>query len=131
MPESGILNRPGSGWDRLAAAVAGALPASEIETVWLFRTLRREGTEWGTALVARVDGEERDRRRIYTARFQHVLKGKERGKFEWALEEVGSGPVETIGEIIAGVRKRMDDDEPRPVVPAEWLPPIDAAPREG
>jgi hypothetical protein len=91
MPESGILNRPGSGWDRLAAAVAGAMPASEIEAVWLFRTLRREGTEWGTALVARVDGEERERRRIYTARFQHVLKGKERGKFEWALEEVGAG----------------------------------------
>jgi hypothetical protein len=58
MPESGILNRPGSGWDRLAAAVAGAVPASEIEAVWLFRTLRREGTEWGTALVARVDGQE-------------------------------------------------------------------------
>ncbi|HTG84114.1 MAG TPA: hypothetical protein VL853_04865 [Gemmatimonadales bacterium] len=131
MSESGILNRPGSGWDRLAAAVAGAVPASEIEAVWLFRTLRREGTEWGTALVARVDGEERERRRIYTARFQHVLKGKERGKFEWALEEVGSGPVDTIGEIIAGVRKRMDDDDPRPVTPADWLPPVDAAPREG
>ena len=130
--ETGVLNRPGSGWERLATAVGGTLPPAEVEAVWLFRTLKREGTEWGTALVSRVDGEARERRRIYTARFQHVLKGKERGKFEWALEEVGSGPVETVGEIIAGVRRRMDDDDPRLVSGQEWFPPSNDVPaRQG
>jgi hypothetical protein len=130
--ENIVLNKPGSGWGRLAERVAGSLPASEIDAVWLFRTLRREGSEWGTALLSRVDGEQQDRRRIYTARFLHVLTGKERGKFEWTLEEVGSGPLETIGAIIAGVRRRMDDEEPRAVAPEEWLPPVsDVTPRQG
>ena len=132
MAEIGVLNRPGSGWERLASAVAGTLPPAEIEAVWLFRTLRREGTEWGTALVSRVDGAAHERRRIYTARFLHVLKGKDRGKFEWAVEEVGSGPVETVGEIIAGVHRRMDDDDPRLVPPDDWFAPsINAPPRQG
>jgi hypothetical protein len=130
--ENIVLNKPGSGWGRLAARVAGSLPASEIDAVWLFRTLRREGSEWGTALLSRVDGEQQDRRLIYTARFLHVLTGNERGKFEWSLEEIGSGPLETIGAIIAGVRRRMDDEEPRSVDPQEWLPPVsDDTPRQG
>ena len=132
MANGAILNQPGSGWERLATGVAAAIPVEEVDAVWLFRTLRREGSEWGTALVSCVEGENRERRQIYTARFMHVLKGKERGKFEWVLEEVGSGPVETIGEIIAGVRRRMDDEEPRPVEPLAWFPSgSDGPPREG
>ncbi|HXG44605.1 MAG TPA: hypothetical protein VNJ71_07610 [Gemmatimonadales bacterium] len=126
-----ILNQPGSGWGRLARAVAEALPVEEIDAIWQFRTLRREGRELGTAIISRVDGVRRERRRVYTARFVHVLKGKERGKFESALEEVGSGPVETLGELVAGVRRRLEDEDPRPVDPATWFLPADGAPRQG
>ncbi len=126
-----ILNQPGSGWGKLAEHVAGTLPAAEIDAIWQFRTLKRDGREWGTALLSRVDGEEQERRRIYTARFMHVLKGKERGKFEAFLEEVGQGPVETLGELLAGVRKRIEDEDPRPVPLETWFPSADGATRNG
>jgi hypothetical protein len=126
-----ILNQPGSGWGRLAEYVAGTIPTPEIDAVWQFRTIRREGREFGTAVLARVEGAGRERRRIYTARFVHVLKGKERGKFEASLEEVGSGPVEALGDLLAGVRKRLEDEDPRPVPVADWFPVVNAAARDG
>jgi FAD/FMN-containing dehydrogenase len=126
-----ILNQPGSGWGRLADYVAGTLPVPEIDGIWQFRTLKRDGREWGTALLSRVDGAGQERRRIYTARFMHVLKGKERGKFEAYLEEVGQGPVETLGELLAGVRKRIEDEDPRPVPVETWFPAADGATRDG
>ena len=126
-----ILTQPGSGWGKLADHVAGVLPVTEIDGIWQFRTLKRDGREWGTALLSRVDGAEQERRRIYTARFMHVLKGKERGKFEAHLEEVGQGPVETLGELLAGVRKRIEDEDPRPVPVETWFPAPDGATRNG
>ena len=126
-----ILNTPGSGWGRLADYVATEVPVAEIDGVWQFRTIKREGRELGTAMLSRVDGEQQERRRIYTARFMHLLKGKERGKFEASLEEVGSGPVETLGELLAGVRKRLEDEDPRPVPVEDWFPVADGAPRDG
>jgi hypothetical protein len=126
-----ILNQPGSGWGRLAGYVAGELPVAEIDGVWQFRTLKRDGREWGTALISRIDGAAQERRRIYTARFMLILKGKERGKFEAHLEEVGEGPAETLEDLLAGVRKRIEDEDPRPVPVAEWFPVADGATRDG
>jgi hypothetical protein len=126
-----VLNVPGSGWARLAANVAAAIPVAQIDGVWVFRAIRHEGREWGTALISRVDGE---RRRIYTGRFVHTLKGKERGKFESTLEEVGSGPIEALAELLAGVQKRMDEESPAPVRLEDWFPPAqptaDGTPRQ-
>lgn len=126
-----MSNQPGSGWGRLAEYVAAAIPVPEIDAIWQFRTLKREGREWGTALLSRVDGERQERRRIYTARFMHVLKGKERGKFEAYLEEVGQGPLDTLDDLLAGVRKRIEDEDPRPVPVQLWYPLADDAPRNG
>ncbi len=126
-----ILNQPESGWGMLATHVAGAIPAGEIDGIWQFRTIRREGRELGTAMLSRIDGEEQERRRIYTARFVHTLKGKERGKFTAELEEVGSGPVETLGDLLAGVRRRLEDEDPRAIPLADWFPVEDGAARDG
>jgi hypothetical protein len=126
-----ILNQPGSGWGRLAEYVAGALPVQEIDAVWQFRTIRRDGREFGTAILACVEGGAQERRRIYTARFMHTLKGKERGKFEAQLEEVGSGPLDALGDLLAGVRKRLEDEDPRPVPVGDWFPTADAPARDG
>lgn len=120
-----ILNQPGSGWGKLAVVVARELPVEEIDGVWQFRTLKRDGRELGTVIISRVDGGG-TRRRIYTARFTHTLKGKERGKFESALEEVGSGPVESLATLLAGVRERLADEDPRPVAPSDWFARVDA-----
>jgi hypothetical protein len=110
---------PDSGWARLAGAVAEALPAAEVDAIWTFRPLRHEGKEWGTAVLSRVDG---DRRRIYTARYVLAIKGKERGKFEASVQEVGSGPATALVQLLRDAQKRIDDEEPpTPVSPASWF----------
>lgn len=109
----------GAGWPRLAASVAERIPPAEIDGVWVFSTLRHEGREWGTAVLARVDG---DRRRIYTARYMLQVKGKERGKFEASVEEVGSGPVEALAQLLRDAQRRIDDEQPpSPVPPGAWF----------
>ena len=110
----------GPGWSRLAQAVADVLPPAEVDGVWLFSPLRHEGREWGTAVLSRVDG---DRRRIYTARYVLAVKGKERGKFESTVQEVGSGPVEALARLLQEAQKRIDDEHPpEAVAPEAWFP---------
>lgn len=116
----------GPGWDDLVPVVAAEIPVTEIDGVWVFRVIRHGGDEWGTAVISRVHG---DRRRIYTARFVHAVKGKRRGAFTASLAEVGSGPVEALEELLALVPRRADDDDPLvPVHLPDWFPtPADAS----
>jgi len=109
----------GPGWDRLVRELEGSLPSAEIDRIWVFRMVRREGRDFGTAILSRVNGE---RRRIYTARFVLTVKGKKRGAFEWELEEVGSGPLHALDELLALVPRRSDEeDPPAPVDPGTWF----------
>jgi hypothetical protein len=109
----------GPGWARLARAVAERIPAAEVDGVWVFSPLRRDGREWGTAVLSRVDGE---RRRIYTARYALAVRGKERGKFEATVQEVGSGPVEALAKLVQDAQRRIDDEHPPlPVPPDTWF----------
>lgn len=113
---------PGEGpqWLRLAAWLRDALPVEEVDGIWVFRTLRRDQREFGTAVLSRIDG---DRRRIYTSRYVAKIKGKQRGGFEAQLEEVGSGPIEALHELLQLVPVRADDGEPpQPVEVMTWFP---------
>ncbi len=111
----------GAGWFRLAGEIAQQLPAVDLDGVWVFPVLRQQQSEWGTAVLSRVDG---DRRRIYTARYSLAIKGKERGKFEATIEEVGSGTVDALAELLQEVHKRTDDEiPPIPVDVETWFPP--------
>ena len=85
------------------------MPPAEVDGVWVFSTAAAEGREWGTAVLSRSDGE---RRRIYTARYALDIKGKERGKFEASVEEVGSGPVEALDRLLHEAHRRIDDEQP-------------------
>jgi hypothetical protein len=117
---------PGEGphWERLALWVAERLPVEAIDGIWVFRVLRRDQREFGTAVLSTVDG---DRRIIHTARYVATIKGKQRGGFEAHLEEVGSGPLDTLHELLALVPVRADDeDPPTPVEVALWFPPMEA-----
>ena len=121
----------GSGWERLAQAVSEMLPPAEIDGVWIFAPLRREDREWGTAVLSRVDG---DRRRIYTARYVLAVKGKQRGKFESTIQEVGSGPLEALARVLQEAQRRIDDEHPpSSVAPESWfssvVAPADGTPR--
>jgi hypothetical protein len=116
---------PGLGWERLAQAVAEVLSPAEVDGVWAFSPLRRETKEWGTAVLSRVDG---DRRRIYTARYVLAIKGKERGKFEASVQEVGSGPLDALNRLVQEAQRRIDDDHPPISVPPEsWFPSVQPA----
>ncbi len=116
---------PGEGpnWEQLAEWLRDQLPSHEVDGVWVFRLLRRELKEYGTAVISRVEG---DRRRIYTARYTATIKGKKRGGFETAIEEVGSGPLETLHELLALVPVRADDEDPPVAVDVtRWFPPVE------
>ena len=114
-----------SGWARLAGAVAAVVPPSEVDGVWVFSPLRHDGREWGTAVLSRLDG---DRRRIYTARYVLAVKGKERGRFEATVQEVGSGPVAALTRLLQDAQKRIDDEQPpTPVAPESWFADAPAA----
>ena len=117
----------GAGWNRLAQAVAEVLPPSEVDAVWVFTPLRHASKEWGTAVVSRVDG---DRRRIYTARYGLAIKGKDRGKFEASVQEVGTGPLEALARLFEEAQRRIDDEHPPVSIPPDsWfpLPPTDVS----
>jgi hypothetical protein len=110
---------PGSGWERLAQAVAEVVPPAEIDGVWIFAPVRRESNEWGTAVLSRIEG---DRRRIYTARYVLAVKGKERGKFESSVREVGIGPLDALNRVLQEARRRIDDEHPPTAVsPESWF----------
>lgn len=110
----------GAGWGRLAGALREALPAAEIDGIWVFRPIRSDPREFGTAILSRVDGE---RRRIYTAQYALTVKGRQRGSFEWSINEVGSGPLEALQELLALAPVRGVDDEPPVAVGVEdWFP---------
>jgi hypothetical protein len=109
----------GNGWERLAQAVSEVLPPADVDGVWIFTPLRREEREWGTAVLSRVDG---DRRRIYTARYVLAVKGKQRGKFESTIQEVGSGPIEALARVLQEAQRRIDDEQPpSSVSPESWF----------
>jgi hypothetical protein len=83
--------------------------------------MRAGPRELGTAILSLVEG---DRRRIYTARYALQIKGRQRGAFEWGLDEVGSGPVEALEELLAMVPVRgVEEEPPYPVDPILWFPP--------
>lgn len=109
----------GPGWAKLAAAVAADVPPAEIETIYLFRPIKREGREWGTAVVTRRAPE--GRLRVYTAKYMLVVRGKERGQARVAVEEVGTSPADVLEQVMRSTAERTGDAEP-PVAhgPAVW-----------
>jgi hypothetical protein len=110
-----------TGWERLALELRAVLPVDALDRLWVFPVVRKEGQDFGTAILSRIDGA---RRRIYTARFVHTVKGKKRGQFTWSHEEVGSGPLEALDELLALVPRRSDEEEPpAPVEPLDWFHP--------
>ena len=113
-----------SGWEQLAQAVAEAIPPAEVDAIWTFAPLRRGANEWGTAVISRVEG---DRRRIYTARYTKTIRGKERGKFQASIQEVGTGPVEVLSRVLQDAQHRADDDHPPVCVsPGDWFATLPA-----
>ena len=109
----------GAGWAKLAAAVEAQVPPAEIETIYVFRPIKRDGKEWGTAVVTRKapDG----RLRVYTAKYMLIVRGKERGQGKYEVVEVALSPAEVLALVLKATVDRGGDSEP-PVElgPAVW-----------
>ena len=109
----------GQGWAKLAAAVEAQVPPAEIETIYVFRPIKRDGREWGTAVVTRKapDG----RLRVYTAKYMLIVRGKERGQGKFEVVEVALSPAEVLAQVLQATVDRGGDSEP-PVElgPAVW-----------
>jgi sirohydrochlorin ferrochelatase len=87
------------------------MPPAEIETIYLFQPLKREGREWGTAVVTRRE-EGGDRLRVYTARYMLIVRGKERGRWKADVEEVALTPAEVLAQVMQAMTDRTGDPEP-------------------
>ncbi len=103
----------------MAAAVAAEMPSAEIAAIYLFRPIKREGREWGTAVVTRKSGE--DRLRVYTAKYMLIVRGKDRGQAKVELTEVGLSPADVLAQVMAAAADRSGEAEP-PVelAPGAW-----------
>lgn len=93
--------------ERLLEVLAERMPRSEVEAVYAFPPVRREGLEHGVAVVSRLAGG--DRRRVYRARYAVALKGPDRGKITVAVEETAEAPAALLPEVLDGVRRRSDE----------------------
>jgi len=101
----------GPGWAELATAVAVRVPPAEIESIYVFRPLKREGREWGTAVVTqRAEGT--GRLRVYTARYMLIVRGKERGRSKVEVEEVALSPAEVLAQVMEATADRTGDPAP-------------------
>ena len=95
------------------------MPPAEIETIYLFRPIKREGREWGTAVVTRKT--EQGRLRVYTAKYMLIVRGKDRGQAKVELTEVGLSPAEVLAQVMQGTADRTGDtDPPVEVGPGVW-----------
>ncbi|HTI05092.1 MAG TPA: hypothetical protein VL549_07240 [Gemmatimonadales bacterium] len=112
----------GAGWAKLAAAVEAQVPPAEIETIYVFRPIKREGREWGTAVVTRKSDDGGGRLRVYTAKYMLVVRGKDRGQAKIEVAEVALSPAEVLAQVIQATVDRGGDAEP-PVElgPAVWF----------
>ena len=111
----------GPGWAKVAEAVARHVTPSEIETIYLFRPWKRDGREWGTAVVTCRAREGGGRLRVYTARYMLVARGKERGQSRVEVRETALSPAEVIERVMQAAAERSGDAEPPVAIPpAVW-----------
>jgi hypothetical protein len=105
----------------VAAAVEAAMPPAEIEAIYLFRPIKREGREWGTAVVTRKSGDGGARLRVYTAKYMLIVRGKDRGQAKVELTEVALSPAEVLAQVMAATADRSGETEPPvEVAPGAW-----------
>ena len=97
--------------ERFVAAIADRVQPERIAEAHLFAPIKQGGTESGVAVVAVREAEEQERLAVYTARYRLVLKGPERGKWEFAMQADADAPLLTVDKVVQGVQRRSGDAE--------------------
>lgn len=118
----------GPGWTRVAAAVSDCVSPHDIEGIWLFPPVRREEREWGVAVVS--CNADDDRRRILTASYMFITRGREKGHGKVSVDVVGESPATIVEDVIQGVQDRTGEmDPPVTIEPSLWFEESLAEPR--
>ena len=124
--------------ERFLAAVAERVPVDRVVELYLFQPIRQGGVESGVAVIAaagdapvletapvQADAPEEvpadlgspandseTRYTVFTARYRHVLKGPDRGRWEVSVVAEADAPLATVGAVVRGVQRRAGDTEP-------------------
>jgi hypothetical protein len=98
--------------ERFLAAVAGQVPVDRVVELYLFQPMRQGGVESGVAVIAAAADAPEPRYTVFTARYRHVLKGPERGRWEVSVVAEADAPLDTVGAVVRGVQRRAGDVEP-------------------
>lgn len=113
--------------ERFLQEIATRVGHDRVAELYLFPVLRQGGVEGAVAVVVAHPEPERDARPgdaqladvsaahprarhvVHTARYQHTVKGTERGR--WVVEVVAEAdaPLVTVEEVIRGVVRRSGD----------------------
>ncbi len=123
---AGLTRQPGigPGWTRVATELAAHVPPDEIDGIWLLAPIRNDGREWGVAVISRRL--EEDRKRIYTASYMLLIRGRYRGQAKVSVDEVGDTPDTVLQDVLRGVQDRAGDTELAVEISATvWYPPPD------
>jgi hypothetical protein len=102
-----------SGVAVIAAAGDVAVPPSEplLAPEPLPETPRPLPAEQADGAPADADPTE-PRYTVFTARYRHVLKGPERGRWEVSVVAEADAPLDAVGDVVRGVQRRAGDVEP-------------------
>ncbi len=97
--------------ERFLRAILGEIPVAHIEVLYLFRPLRQGQVETGVAVVAAAPPEDpAHRHTVHTARYRLVVKGPDRGRWEYDCVAEADAPLLTIETVVRGVQQRSGDD---------------------
>ena len=108
---------------RFLRAVAGTLPADRVVEVHLFAARRQGHAETGVAVIAVSPevGAVEVRHAVYTARYRLLIKGPDRGRWEFECKPEADAPLLTVETVVRGVLLRAgDDSEPERLDQADW-----------
>ena len=125
--------------ERFLREIASRIGAGRIVEAHVFPPLRQGGAETGVAVVAATrdaseetaaddpsaDDTSRPRLTVYTARYRLMLKGLDRGKWEFDVVADADAPLGTVDTVVRGVQRRAGD-----VTECERLGPDAFAERE-
>ena len=122
--------------ERFLRAVLDEVPLDRIAEVHLFQSLRQGSYETGVAVVAAwaspiaVAEREQARPTVYTARYRLVIKGPDRGRWEFECTAEADAPLITVETVVRGVQRRSGDLEDPVRYDADALAHVLRLPRE-
>ncbi len=103
--------------ERFLRAIVSDVTIERLDELHLFTALRQGVYETGVAVIAvsPVDGDRSEPARhiVYTARYRLVVKGTDRGRWEFECVAEADAPLITVETVVRGVQRRSGDlDDP-------------------